>query len=340
MTEARPEALRKRPSISDVALEAGVSKAAVSKVIRDAYGVSPAMKERVDAAIQRLEYRPRVSARAMRGASFTVGFEIPHLGNDYFTQVMQGAADTLHNTQYQLMIAPGVGTFGGKEVIESLIDRQVDGVVAVSSDVTTDQLERLAQQVPMVVLGRRDPSPHYDTVVGDDALGAHLAMDHLLELGHTRIAHLTIQPANEWAPQAVRSSVYEEVMLSAGLEAHVVISENTEHDAYATAHDLLTGPTPPTAIFAAHDALAIGVQRAAVDLAHHGMPVSVVGYDGIDIAAHPLISLTTVDQSGTEMGAAAITLLMEQIRDKRTEPRQHVIRPRLRVGRSTGPPAR
>ena len=82
--------MRKRPSISDVALEAGVSRAAVSKVIRNAYGVSPAMRKRVETAIDKLGYRPRVAARAMRGASFTIGFEIPHIGNDFFTQIMRG----------------------------------------------------------------------------------------------------------------------------------------------------------------------------------------------------------------------------------------------------------
>ena len=78
-------------TIEDVAREAGVSRAAVSKVIRNAYGVSPSMRDRVTAAIEALDYRPRVAARAMRGSSFTLGIEMPHIGNPFFTKIMAGA---------------------------------------------------------------------------------------------------------------------------------------------------------------------------------------------------------------------------------------------------------
>ena len=117
MTEQVNQLTKKRPSISDVALEAGVSKAAVSKVIRNAYGVSPAMRERVETAIERLEYRPLHAARVMRGASFTIGFEVPHLGNDFFTQITEGAASKLAGSGYQLIIAPGLGYLSGTKVL-------------------------------------------------------------------------------------------------------------------------------------------------------------------------------------------------------------------------------
>ena len=138
MSEQIEPSLKKRPSISDVALEAGVSKAAVSKVIRNAYGVSPAMRERVETAINRLEYRPLHAARVMRGASFTIGFEVPHLGNDFFTQITEGAASKLAGSGYQLIIAPGLGYLSGTKVLDTLVDRQVDGIIAISSDVEAD----------------------------------------------------------------------------------------------------------------------------------------------------------------------------------------------------------
>ncbi len=147
-----------RPSMEDVAAAAGVSKAAVSKVIRNAYGVSPAMRERVGAAIAQLGYRPRVAARAMRGSSFTIGIEIPQLGNEFFTQVMQGAAEALADSQYQLVIAPSSGEHRGAPVLNALVDRQVDGLIAISPEVAPAWLEQLAMDVPVVLLGRHDRS--------------------------------------------------------------------------------------------------------------------------------------------------------------------------------------
>jgi LacI family transcriptional regulator len=328
---------RKRPSISDVALEAGVSRAAVSKVIRNAYGVSPAMRKRVETAIDRLGYRPRVAARAMRGASFTIGFEIPHIGNDFFTQIMEGATTGLAASRYQLIIAPGLGYLNETTVLEALVDRQVDGVIAISSDVTADWLGQLAKHVPVVVLGRHDHSGEWDTITDDDAAGVDLVMDHLLGLGHQRIAHLTLRPSTDLGAHAVRLMAYRSRMEQAGYEPQVVYLHTSEQSAFDAARKLLKGNNPPTAIFAGHDTLAIGVLRAIAELGLDAEDVSVVGYDNINLAGHPLISLTTVDQFGFEVGVTAIDLLMERIRNGRRSPRHHQLDPQLRIRNSSRP---
>ena len=207
---------RKRPSISDVALEAGVSRAAVSKVIRNAYGVSPAMRKRVEAAIDQLGYRPRIAARAMRGASFTIGFEIPHMGNDFFRRVVEGASTSLSASGYQLIIAPGLGYLSGTSVIDALVDRQVDGIIVDLRRRIRGLAGSLAESVPLVHLGSHDQSRGYDTVTNDDAAGTNLVMDHLLGLGHQRIAHLTVSTLTDRAPHAVRLQAYRQRMQRAG----------------------------------------------------------------------------------------------------------------------------
>jgi LacI family transcriptional regulator len=330
--------LHKRPSISDVAVAAGVSRAAVSKVIRNAYGVSPAMRKRVQSAIDELGYRPRVAARSMRGASFTIGFETPEVANDYFAQVAEGAAASLAGSKYQLIIAPGLGYLSGTAVLDALVDRQVDGIIAISSDVSADWLERLGTHVPVVLLGRHEPSKEYDTVFGDDRAGTNLVMDHLLGLGHQRIAHLTIPPVADLAPHAYRLATYRERMEEAGHEPQVLYAKTSEQGAYEGARTLLEGDRRPTAIFTGHDTLAIGTLRALADSGLTADDVAVVGYDDIDLARHPLISLTTVDQFGHEMGVAAVQLLMERIRDGRRTPKHHRLDPQLRIRRSSGPP--
>jgi LacI family transcriptional regulator len=326
-------------TIEDVAAAAGVSRAAVSKVLRDAYGVSDSMRERVTAAMTELNYRPRIAARAMRGRTFTIGIEIPDFGNQFFTRMLNGAMRALADTQYQLVIAPAeAGSRHGLRAIEALVDRQVDGVIAVSPRVTPEALDRIAAHTPVVMFGRHDTSDAYDTVAGDDVAGAHAAMTHLLGLGHTRITHLTLPESDEEvpSPHGLRLRTYRTEMERAGLADEVVVlrTDEGQEAAYRTVRQTLEEGAQPTAIFAAHDELAIGTLRA---VAESSRPISVVGYDDVPIASHPALGLTTVDQPGDEMGARAIQLLLERV-GGRTDAVHEVFEPHLRVRTSSRSP--
>lgn len=334
---------KRSTTIEDVARHAGVSRAAVSKVLRDAYGVSDAMRTKVRAAIEELDYRPRVSARAMRGATYTLGVEIPTVRNHFFTQIIAGASAALVDTGYQLIIAPaGPNHDGGPQAIEILADRQVDGILAISPAVAPEWLEDLAQRTPLVMLGRHDDSRYYDTIVNDDIEGARLAVQHLYDLGHRDIAHLTITPESErdiaTAPHIVRTRGYEQAMAGLGLtdRARIVHVPPNEEDSRTTALELLSADDRPTAIFAGHDELALGVLQAVAELGLTTAEVSVVGYDDTDIVAHPLVSMTTVNQSGPRMGEITVRLLFERIAG-RTEAVHEVIIPKL-IGRATTGP--
>ncbi|GAB3999028.1 LacI family DNA-binding transcriptional regulator [Glycomyces albus] len=331
-------------TIEDVAREAGVSRAAVSKVIRNAYGVSPAMRERVTAAIEKLGYRPSVSARGMRGATYTLGIELPEFANSFFTRLIAGATAAVADSPYQLVIAPADQPHQeGYRAIQALVDRQVDGVIAVSPMVEPAWLDQIAASIPVVMLGRHDASARYDSVVGDDAAGARLAMRHLLELGHRDIAHLTSIPEkaalDPAVPQVIRLEEYRAAMEEAGLGARMRVTRAGvgEPAAYRAALEMLGEPEPPTAVFASHDEPALGVLRAVADAGLTTGDVSVVGYDDIEIAGHPGISLTTVNQDGERLGSLAAELLLERI-SGRTEPRHEVIDPELVVRSSTRPP--
>ncbi len=331
-------------TIADVAQHAGVSRAAVSKVIRNAYGVSDAMRTKVQAAIEDLGYRPSVTARAMRGRSYTIGIEVPTTVNAFLDDVIEGATAELAGTTYKIVIAPaGPDYNGGPEAIQVLADRQVDGILAVSPAVDPQWLEQLGSQIPLVLLGRHDSSTNYDTIVDDDVLGSRLVLDHLLSLGHRHIAHLTIEPAAEkhmlQAPHAIRAATYRRWMDEAGLTQHarVIHIAPTESAAHEATLELLDGATRPTAIYAGHDELAMGVLSAAAERGLGPSDLSVVGYDDTRIAAHPLISLTSVHQAGEHIGALAMQLILERL-EGRSEARHEVIVPDLRVrGSSTQP---
>lgn len=330
-----------RVTIQDVADAAGVSRAAVSKVIRDAYGVSPAMRERVNETIERLEYRPSVSARGMRGATLTLGIEIPTFANQYFAQVIAGITDALTDTPYQLIIAPTErSSREGYRAIQALSDRQVDGIIAVSPLVERGWLEKFANTMPTVMLGRHDDSRHYDTVVGDDAAGTQVAMEHLFNLGHRDIVHVApgedVTLSGSGTPHSLRLDGYLSAMTRSGREdfVRIIRSDNSEQGAYEATMALLEEHVP-TAIFAGNDEPALGILRALAEKRLENT-VSVVGYDDTDAARHPLISLTSVAQSGTETGRRSVELLLERI-GGRTEPVHEVFEPRLVERKSSGP---
>ncbi|WP_458115942.1 LacI family DNA-binding transcriptional regulator [Arthrobacter sp. D2-10] len=339
-----PATSRRRPSLADVAAHAGVSQGAVSKVIRNAYGVSASMQERVQRSIDDLGYRPRTGARGLRGQTFTIaiGLTIPQLSNEFFSQVASGAARKLAGSGYQLIIGTSLDHRDDQGVLDALIDRQVDGIIAISLDISAKWLERFARYAPTVLIGRHDQSQNYDTVTDDDLAGGYLAMDHLLGLGHERIAFLTVwgiadRPESR-PPHALRQEAYEQRMASRALQPQFAYAIS-EQEAYEATRNLLDSATPPTAIFAGNDALAIGTLRAITERGLTPQDVSVVGYDNIGLAGHPLVSLTTIDQYGEQIGEAAVELLLERIEQTRTEPRHVQLDPQLVVRKSTSTPA-
>ena len=329
--------VRRAATIEDVAAAAGVSRAAVSKVLRNAYGVSDAMRQRVTEAMIDLNYRPKIAARAMRGRTYTIGIEVPDLSNQFFTRIVQGATAALDGTPYQLIIAPAEsGSREGRRALEALVDRQVDGVIAVSPRVDEAALEVIASSVPVVMFGRYDTSDRYDVIAGDDITGARAALNHLFDLGHRRIVHLTLPESDDHEPfpHGVRLREYYAAMAGAGCHATVWRSDGGQAAAYDVVRPEIAPGTSATAIFAAHDELAFGALRAVAD-ASAGL--SVVGFDDVPMASHPAMGLTSVHQPGERMGARAVELLLERVAG-RTEAVHEWFPVELKVRTSTRPP--
>ncbi|MFB4262531.1 LacI family DNA-binding transcriptional regulator [Nonomuraea sp. GTA35] len=324
-----------------MAKHAGVSKAAVSKVIRNDYGVSDAMRERVQRAIEELGYRPQAAARALRGRAFTIGVLMRHIGIPFYAEIMTGLVDQLAESDYQaIMIQGGTLDKTEKRALDALIDRQVDGILMIAPLVGRTQLEQVAREFPTVVLGRHDRSPAYDLIVDDDRVGSELVMEHLIGLGHRRIGHITFQQEHGRAADQmprIRAETYERVMRDHGLagEIAVAVTSYSEEGGYDGARELLSRDPRPTAIFAGSDEAALGV-LAALHEAGLSVPddVSVAGYDNTRLAAHPNIALTTVNQDGVVMGRMAGRLLLERI-EGRTSPVHFSVIPSLVVRRST-----
>ncbi|MFJ3799081.1 LacI family DNA-binding transcriptional regulator [Streptomyces sp. NPDC090088] len=340
---AQPTGVR-RVTIQDVAKEARVSVSAVSKVLRDAYGVSPEMRAKVGSAIEKLGYRPQAGARAMRGRSYTVGIMLTALSHPFQPEIAEGVTDELDPTPYQeILITGGSAPERQQRSIEALVDRQVDGLIVVAPEMSTSWLERLGASLPTVVIARHGGAAGHDTVVDDDRGGARLMVDHLVGLGHRRIAHTSHPTGSLERPfvlsHTARRDGYVEAMKRHRLEPDVIVTTYTEEGGYQAAVEALSRPVPPTAIFAGADIAALGVLRAAEE---RGLRVpedlTVTGYDNVNASSIGRVSLTTVDQAGHLTGQMSARLLLERL-NGRTQPIHYVVAPRLVTRGTSAAPA-
>jgi len=193
MADGDPKQPTSRVTIRTVAADAGVSVAAVSKVMRNAYGVSEALRQKVEASIERLGYRPSVGARGMRGRTFTLGVLLVGIDNPFLPDIFRGIESVTEAAGYKIMV--GVGAARARTeatLVEQMIDNRMDGLILVASQISGATLEYYARQIPIVVVGHHEPlAQGYDTINNDDQQGARLAVQELVSRGYQDIAFLT-----------------------------------------------------------------------------------------------------------------------------------------------------
>jgi len=327
--------------IADVAARAGVGVATVSRVLNQRGGVRPATRDRVEAAIEALNYRPSSVARSLSlRQSMVVAALLPWFTNPSAVQRVRGVVEGLSGSRYDLMVFDIESEDRQRRAFE-LFDRgdRADGLLVVSTLPPEAEVNRLrAAGIPCVLIDAVHPD--FPSIAVDDVAGGELATRHLVELGHRRVALIGDPPPEfrfDWSRDRTRG--YQRALASAGIELRTeYVREGTRlpHVARAIACELLSLPERPTAIFAASDTQALGALEAAKAL---GIAVpgelSVVGFDDIDVAGY--VGLTTVRQPLFESGQRGAKLLLDALAQRSVAPLLELLPLELVVRGTTGP---
>jgi LacI family transcriptional regulator len=335
-----------RVTIREIADQAGVSIATVSRVLNGRGDVAAETRESVARIIRDHGYTVNRSARGLSaGRTGLIGVLVPLVFPQYFSFILAGAAEALAEQDLRVLLSP-TGDVHEREVsfLDRLMHGLTDGALIVLPQESSEELERfLDEGYRFVVVDPRLPlHERIPAVSAAHTSGADQAMRHLLDLGHRRIAAIT--GPRGWVATEDRRRGYHAALAAAGIlprpeleaESNFEIGGGVEATEY-----LLDIPHPPTAIFAFNDNIAIGVIQAA---RARGVRVpedlSVVGFDDIEHATIVSPALTTVRQPLAEMGRTAVSLLMRLLERQRFETLRVELGTRLVVRDSTAPPSR
>ncbi|MFC9230185.1 LacI family DNA-binding transcriptional regulator [Streptomyces decoyicus] len=346
------------PTIRGVAERAGVSKSLVSLVLQGSPRVSDAKRQAVLEAIEELGYRPNAAARSLVARrTHTVGVLLNDMRNPWFVEVLDGLNSLLQAHGLRMLMADGrLDRRAGQDFARTFQELRVDGIVVVGTLPDTDGLAEVAERLPTVIAGNHEPRlPRVDLVANDDERGARLATEHLIGLGHRRIAHI----AGQGLVGELRRRGFESAVRAHGLAASAVVEngDGTEEGGYRAAVRLLNPSRGsgrpvagrpiagrpvaerPTAVFAFNDISGVGALSAAQEL---GLEVpadlSLVGYDNTYLARIRHLWLNSVNNASYEVGRRAARCLLDRMERPDAPAGQQLVVPELEIRGSTAPP--
>ncbi len=331
---------RQAPTMRDVARLAGVSVQTVSCVINGKPGITEETRARVQAAIEQLGYRPYSVARSLRTRQTrTIALVVSDIANPSFATMASAAEDYAHRFGYSLSLYNTHDDIEREaQYIRMATERWVDGVLFVSVKDYMNSLEALqAAGIPSVAIDRIPEHYTGPSVTLDNIKAGRIAAEHLLDLGHTCIAHISGPLELRLARE--RMLGFRQAIEERGITPGPCVTGegNWECEAGYYAMQRLLDHTPrPTAVFAANDRMAIGAMRAIYE-AGLSVPddISIVGLDDIEVAAFQNPPLTTVRQSFAQLATLGVQLLLDIIAGKQPAQPKIVIEPTLIVRRST-----
>ena len=326
-----------RVTIRDVAAAAGVHPSTVSRVLRERSAWPSGTRDRVVSAAERLGYRPNLLARALSTNRAPVApLLVPDVANAFFPEVALGAEEAARAAGYALLLCnTQADPFLERAYLESLVPFQVPFAIVVPGPDSADLIREFAGACRFVAVDRTVEGLDVPSVTVDNRLGSRLATEHLIGLGHHRIACVAGPTDTSTARDRVEG--YRDAVRAADLAAVVVEGGFAAEDGMRAAERFLRLAPRPTGIVAANDLCAIGIVRVLEDQGVHvPRDVSIVGFDDLAFAGFVRPALTTVHQPAREMGAAAVEVAIAALAGRPTESVR--LAPRLIVRESTVAP--
>lgn len=347
-TSNRPARPATRPSTASaaepatlgmVAKAAGVSASTVSRILNGTAAVSVAKKRAVDEAIERLGFVPNPVARGLAGGrTMSIGVVTQALDSPFYGGALRGIEDTLDRVGYSALFVSG--QWNAREearCIDVLRARRVDGIIVLTGRLTDASLRQVARALPVVVTGRRLKASNLVALDFDNHEGARLATQHLVGLGHRRIAFITGDPNHPDAIERLRG--YRSALEACGIHFDERLVEPGlfhEESGVLAMERLLDRGQAFTAVFAANDQMAIG---ACLTLHRRALrvpaDVSVIGFDDLAMSRYFVPPLSTVQHPTYELGQIAAQAMLALLRRER--PELQVPAPRVVARDSTAP---
>jgi DNA-binding LacI/PurR family transcriptional regulator len=327
--------------LTDVADLAGVSLSTASRALNDSdHPMNDQTRQAVLAAAKQLGYGPNIVARSLRTErTLTVGIVVENILSPFIPPIIRGIQDSIDEHGY-VSIIMNVDWDAENELraIKTLNNRQIDGIILVESCIRNSEEVAELKDKPHVFVHRLFDVPSPGSVVPDDHHGAKLAVNHLLKLGHRRIAF--INGLENWAATIDRLKGYNDALADADLNADSTLIKDGDwnvQSGYRAVKELLSLAEPPTAVFAGNDLMALGAIYAAQEL---GMQVprdlAVVGYDDRDFAGFVRPSITTVQMPCEEMGRKSAEILLSIVNGQMTQSEALFVPGQLIVRESCG----
>ena len=337
-----------KPDIRTVAALAKVSIATVSRTINASPAVSEKLSQRVWQAIEELNYFPNTHARSLvSGRSRILGIIVENITNPFFPELISSFEEVAVAHGYEILVSSTNidSPVQLTNCVRRMLERKVEGVAVLTFGSEESLLDQLGVHgVPMVLAEFKVDDPKISTILLDYSAGIHAAVNHLVELGHTRIGFLAGPKALHSA--GTRQLNFEQSMVDAGLKVQknwIILCDHTLKGGVAGFTKLWALPSRPTAVICSNDMTAIGVQRA-VYMAGLRVPedLSVIGLDDIDFSEFTLPPLTTIRLSRVDLAKAAFEALQLQAESggDRTIQREFAVSTTLVVRNSTGAPSK
>jgi LacI family transcriptional regulator len=342
MSSGRP---KQGVTIVDIAKKLGLSPMTVSRALTGNREVSDATRKKVLKCAAGLGYQPNRWARSLvTRRSAIIGVVIPDISHSFFAEITCGVEEVVEKAGYDILLCHSRGSVEKEKAqLATLVGSRVDGLIiaSVQGERSPELFAKLkAAETPFVLVDRFFPKANFPSVRVDDRMVGQLATECLIELGHSRIAHIA---GSAVSPASLRRRGYADALKSHGLAAnpHWIVRGDFGIESGRVAMKRLLETAPlPTAVFAANDPMAIGAVYACREAGLRvPQDISVVGAGNIEGPHHPNPFLTTVDWPREELGRTAATLLLEMIgnRDGR-DPAVKVFEPRLLIRQSTASP--